>query len=1052
MNRETNEEFIDQHLVGSAWGPSPLTPNLTKRELNDCQRKPITDRVRELNLSAGNLSSFNLNRKSSSYDSLTISGMSHCQDELIEQSMSHNHNNSRLIADQTVPDIIADIPKSIMTHPMTHPMTNPIVDIVEDEQEVYRHPSPPTHATKQNYQITNQSESAIAENNQNNTNLFQQRISSNNPFSLNETGTKRNRKPLTGKQETVFWRSSVKSQSFRARTRPSTARITNDPFRTTADSIRNRGVTSGPYLFPSGAPATTGSSKIGTNSSPQFSLTQSTKLMQQYKSTKVTTSASTSGSTSLVSTPRKKRNRRNRSNSRESRKSNDDQLGPDTNSDTDDVITRPDIEKENRNFSRNNIPVRSQSFRRESDCDRVNNSFEVAICGSYRSVSHQDLKNSSESRDQTKIESRDQKPLWKTPSIEHIDRIRRLNTNQTTQSQHLKSAILGRVTPKAILRHPISPGSESRRPRQPRPGPLFGTSESSNTAKGDGRKCHMTLDSEPDLLSISSNEDQDFIRFKNYNNYITSGMDESELEPPPSYQEVIKDRKYIKPGKPEAQSSPRDQDYFIRSNHVTDRITSGQHFRSRVNPIRPTRDRIQKSSDDVISSSSDVIKCGIESRDIPYIDEVPSTPQLPNPSHVTNRGGGSGDTQSRDQSVPLRQKNRQTVREHRNSYISAVSSAKAERFYASLDSIRSDQIVTHHDSSVTSPTSSPIPQIDRAGSMDSVLIGTPRDKSRDAKDRTKNQRRAESNDRIPRETYRKSYNDATSPKQRGRSADKKNTTLRRRPSLNKQLRKKLESMITSSSSTQKNNFDPDQTPQRIRNFSNQKPILASELVIKTKARGSWNSSYVILYSDYLYIWKDKDIYKNQIHLIQQTNIKYNSQQTDLSGLIVEVKLSSCLCDVDYSAKKKNVFKITTTQKNEIYFACDSTEELKRWSSKISEINQSTLNINLIKQLTEKSIKKRSINPAQKSPNIPRQRLKNRATFGVKLELCPLCDFGVPLVVVLCCEVIEARLDQDGTGIYRRNGNKPIVDQLEEEMNKNIEIFTKDHELMKGNVD
>ena len=67
---------------------------------------------------------------------------------------------------------------------------------------------------------------------------------------------------------------------------------------------------------------------------------------------------------------------------------------------------------------------------------------------------------------------------------------------------------------------------------------------------------------------------------------------------------------------------------------------------------------------------------------------------------------------------------------------------------------------------------------------------------------------------------------------------------------------------------------------------------------------------------------------------------------------------------------------------------------------------------------------------------------------MKLEACPLCD-GVPLVVVLCCELIEARLEQDGTGIYRRNGNKPIVDQLEEEMNKTIETFTKDHELMKG---
>ena len=162
-----------------------------------------------------------------------------------------------------------------------------------------------------------------------------------------------------------------------------------------------------------------------------------------------------------------------------------------------------------------------------------------------------------------------------------------------------------------------------------------------------------------------------------------SGMDESELEPPPSYQEVIKsrndtiitDRKYIKPGKPEAQSSPH-QDYFIRSNHVTDRITSGQS-RSRVNPIRPTRDRIHtvQKCDDVISSSNDVIKSGnnlSESRDIPYIDEVPSTPQLPN-HHVTNRG--SGDQSSRDQprDVPLRQKNRQTVREHRNSYIRYIS-------------------------------------------------------------------------------------------------------------------------------------------------------------------------------------------------------------------------------------------------------------------------------------------------------------------------------------------------------------------------------------------
>ena len=85
--------------------------------------------------------------------------------------MSHNHNNSRLIADQTVPDIITDIPKNIMTN------TNDdvIADISED-QEVYRHPSP-THPN-QNYQIS-QSETAIPERiekNENTSNVFQEQL------------------------------------------------------------------------------------------------------------------------------------------------------------------------------------------------------------------------------------------------------------------------------------------------------------------------------------------------------------------------------------------------------------------------------------------------------------------------------------------------------------------------------------------------------------------------------------------------------------------------------------------------------------------------------------------------------------------------------------------------------------------------------------------------------------------------------------------------------------------------------------------------------------
>lgn len=125
----------------------------------------------------------------------------------------------------------------------------------------------------------------------------------------------------------------------------------------------------------------------------------------------------------------------------------------------------------------------------------------------------------------------------------------------------------------------------------------------------------------------------------------------------------------------------------------------------------------------------------------------------------------------------------------------------------------------------------------------------------------------------------------------------------------------------------------------------------------------------------------------------------------------------------------------------------------KWSKCINEISQSNLNVDLIKQLTDESKfnkKRTSLNHAQKSPNVGhRSRIKNRPTFGVKLEQCPLLD-DIPLVVVMCCTIVEDRLEVDGTGIYRRNGNKPIVDQLEEELNKNVELLSQNHdcELMK----
>ena len=96
----------------------------------------------------------------------------------------------------------------------------------------------------------------------------------------------------------------------------------------------------------------------------------------------------------------------------------------------------------------------------------------------------------------------------------------------------------------------------------------------------------------------------------------------------------------------------------------------------------------------------------------------------------------------------------------------------------------------------------------------------------------------------------------------------------------------------------------------------------------------------------------------------------------ISGLLFEVNLADCLCNVEYSSRKKHTFKITTKEKCDLFFACGSGDELMKWSKCISAISQSNLNVDLIKQLTDESKfnKKRvSLHHAQKSPNVHRVR-------------------------------------------------------------------------------
>ena len=79
----------------------------------------------------------------------------------------------------------------------------------------------------------------------------------------------------------------------------------------------------------------------------------------------------------------------------------------------------------------------------------------------------------------------------------------------------------------------------------------------------------------------------------------------------------------------------------------------------------------------------------------------------------------------------------------------------------------------------------------------------------------------------------------------------------------------------------------------------------AKIKLQIKNRGSWNECYVVLHDAYLYIWKDED------SLVSQTKAKFSNE---LTGLLFEVNLSDCLCNVEYSSRKKHTFKITTKDK------------------------------------------------------------------------------------------------------------------------------------------
>ena len=85
-----------------------------------------------------------------------------------------------------------------------------------------------------------------------------------------------------------------------------------------------------------------------------------------------------------------------------------------------------------------------------------------------------------------------------------------------------------------------------------------------------------------------------------------------------------------------------------------------------------------------------------------------------------------------------------------------------------------------------------------------------------------------------------------------------------------------------------------------------KGIIRRDMTFQRK--NTWQAAYCFLCEGFLYIWKDPEQYRKARHMISQTNAKFCSS-IDLSALLLDVNLSGCLCDVAYSSKRNNVFKI-----------------------------------------------------------------------------------------------------------------------------------------------
>lgn len=223
------------------------------------------------------------------------------------------------------------------------------------------------------------------------------------------------------------------------------------------------------------------------------------------------------------------------------------------------------------------------------------------------------------------------------------------------------------------------------------------------------------VDTSDDSMDAELRKFHDRFRYhsaKNSTNKINYSNDDA---PPPSYHDVVQQRTTTEGAERKVISTHK-----IKSRrHISPDVADGTP--TRLN-LRSRRQRITQSDASVYSSEGSSPRqnyhnkenLNLEGKEIPFIDDTPNGGSQHRPHRI----------HSDQTAVRLRQhkvsKSKMTMREHRNSYITAVNASKTEyresKYTGSLESIGGSS-----ETPTLEPATSTTQPLDRAGSVDSVL-------------------------------------------------------------------------------------------------------------------------------------------------------------------------------------------------------------------------------------------------------------------------------------------------------------------------------------------